>query len=224
MKKILFFVLMLMLLFGSVTAVGAEELYGPEISPAEQGEVAGEASAPATDEGAAEGENEDMWFVQAKAWLGEHFSGLLVSISALLLALPKVGGVALLAKGLGALRSYIDDKKNPNSIYNVMARQGDAIVAFMNKMSPLLISLEASLTAIAEGKVTQDGMRSALLAVEESVELMAKEFNDLISISPEISQKVRTQMEEDFMAAKQHLHKTVREALGNDTANGKTDP
>ena len=203
-----------------ITALAAEAVQGPEI-PTET--VTGTEGGA---EGAAESEN---WFETAKAWVVENASGIIVSLFSLYLACPKVGGIAALIKigrdvkqVLTALKKYIDDKNNPDSLGNKISLQGDTWVKFMNDLKPKLDALELGLAKLEKARVNGEQLRTALLAVEESVELMAKEFNDLISISTTISAKQKANMEAEFMSAKNHLHATVKEALTNDAQDKKT--
>ncbi len=194
-----------------------------EIAPVEGGDVTGIIDAP-VEETATEGEETDEgWFYEAKEWCAVNFSGIITVLAAIYALLPKYGGVAAILKvvrdvsgGLKALKQYMDDKNNPDSIYNVMARQGDAISKFMNDIAPVLEKLEVGLEKIGHAAISQDKLRAVLLAVEEGEELMAKEFSDLLSCSTTISQKHKAEFEEAYLEARQHLKVSVKEALDDD--------
>lgn len=178
----------------------------------------------------------ESWFGQFKMWVGENFSGLAVALAAIWAVIPKVGGVSMITKSLRkivalfvALKTYIDDANNENSLYNVMKRQGDKLSQFMNDMAPLMEKLELDKQATV--KLSEDlelalarigKMGGVLGAVEESLELMASEFSDLISISTTISHKKKAEMEAAWIAKIEHLRNTVKEAT-NDGQGEKTD-
>lgn len=224
MKKYIITLLIFILLLAVPLAARAAEAYGPENSAAEGVKAVGEGTAPETEEPLPAGEDAgENWFESAKAWCSQYAPSVAVGLAALYAILPKIGGVAMVLKGLdkvtglfALLKTYIADEKNENSIYNVLKRQGDTVTRFMNDMYPKIEALESKLSALDAANMESGKLRAALLAVEESVELMAKEFSDLISISTTVSQKRKATMEEDFMRAKEHLHTTVKEALGND--------
>lgn len=183
-----------------------------------------------------EQEISESWFGQFKTWVGENFSGLAVALVAIWSVIPKVGGVSMVTKSLRkivalfvALKTYIDDANNENSLYNVMKRQGDKLSQFMNDMAPLMEKLELDKQATV--KLTEDlelalarigKMGGVLGAVEESLELMASEFSDLISISTTISHKKKAEMEAAWIAKIEHLRNAVKEAT-NDGQGEKTD-
>lgn len=185
---------------------------------------------------AGEQEISESWFGQFKTWVGENFSGLTVALAAIWAVIPKVGGVSMVLKALrkiallfAALKTYIDDANNENSLYNVMKRQGDKLSQFMNDMAPLMEKLEldkratVKLTEELELALTRiDKMGGVLGAVEESLELMASEFSDLISISTTISHKKKAEMEAAWLAKIEHLRNTVKEAT-NDGQSEKAD-
>ena len=190
----------------------------------------------ATEAAAGEQVISESWFGQFKTWVGENFSGLAVALAAIWAVLPKVGGVPMVLKLLrkivvmfAALKAYMDDANNENSLYNVMKRQGDKLSQFMNDMAPLMEKLELDKQATVKlsddlekalGRI--DKMGGVLGAVEESLELMASEFSDLISISTTISHKKKAEMEAAWLAKIEHLRNTVKEAT-NDGQGEKTD-
>jgi hypothetical protein len=173
---------------------------------------------------------EQSWFAEVKTWAAENFSGLAVALAAIWAVIPKVGGIAVLIKWFAkiaalfaALKTYIDDQGNENSIYNVMKRQGDAISKFMNDMAPALETLTEDKKAteeltqrLAAAMALVTKQRGMFLAIEEAVELMAAEFSDLISISTTISQKKKAELEQKWMDAEARLRAAVKEAAGND--------
>lgn len=185
---------------------------------------------------AGEQEISESWFGQFKTWVGENLSGLAVALAAIWAVIPKVGGVSMVTKSLRkivalfvALKTYIDDANNENSLYNVMKRQGDKLSQFMNDMAPLMEKLEldkqatVKLSADLELALARIGKMGGVLgAVEESLELMASEFSDLISISTTISHKKKAEMEAAWIAKIEHLRNTVKEAT-NDGQGEKTD-
>lgn len=224
MKKCLVFFVICALLFTFVLAVGAEAeneaTEGGELVPAPVDGVSGENAA---------GENyaSESWFAEAKEWISEHFSGLLVSLVALWTACPKIGGIALIrkrVKGLTALvaavKFVVADEKNEKSVLNTMKSMCMRFDEFTGKLAPVLENLQTRLSVIDDlaadlkaGKLTEEKLKNVLIAVEEGQELMAKEFNDLISTSTTISAKTKADMEAAFMAAREHLHATVKEAV-----------
>lgn len=223
MKKY-FVVLLAALLLMALPIAAYATTEGGEIAATEGVEVIGpvvdgeSAEMPTGEKYASEG-----WFAGAKAWLSQNFSGLAVAIAALYAVFPKWGGIAALSKiiksalvVIAAFKKYMDDQSNPNSIYNVMARQGDAMSKFMNDLAPVLQRLQEGIAKVEAASKSQDKLSAVLLAVEEAEELMAKEFSDLISISTTISQKHKAELEEAFLKARAHLHVTVKEALGDD--------
>ena len=224
MKKYLIALIALLLLIAlPVTALAAEamEAENADLPPAENANTSAEPPS-------AEGAVAESFFTQAKEWLAEHGSGLIVSLVSLYMACPKIGGVAAILKVvremrgfLEDLKKYLNDKKNPDSLGNKISAQGDVWVRFMNELMPKMEALERGLALMEQNLVSGAQWRNALLAVEESVELMAKEFNDLISISTTVSPKQKAIMEADFMAAKEHLHQTVKGALGVDEQGQK---
>lgn len=183
-----------------------------------------------------EQEISESWFGQFKTWVGENFSGLTVALAAIWAVIPKVGGVSMVLKALRkiallftALKTYIDDANNENSLYNVMKRQGDKLSQFMNDMAPLMEKLELDKQATVKlsedlelALARIDKMGGVLCAVEESLELMASEFSDLISISTTISHKKKAEMEAAWLAKIEHLRNTVKEAT-NDGQSEKAD-
>lgn len=219
-----FIVLLAAVLLMALPIVACATTEGGEIAATEGVEIAG----PVLDGGAEEnaaGEEyaSEGWFYEAKEWLSANFSGIITAIAALYAVFPKWGGIAALLKGvrsvaavISAFKKYMDDQNNPDSIYNVMKRQGNTLSSFMNDLAPVLASLEAGLAKIEAASQSQDKLRAVLLAVEEAEELMAKEFSDLISISTTISQKHKAELEEAFLKAKEHLRETVKEALDDD--------
>ncbi|MBE6689844.1 MAG: hypothetical protein E7590_01000 [Ruminococcaceae bacterium] len=227
MKKYLIaFAVALLLLALPITALAAEAVEGPEIPPELATDTEGVVAAGDGAENATEDEN---WFETAKEFVMENASGIIVSLFSLYMAFPKVGGIAALIAILrdvrlmmSALKKGIDDKSNPDSIGNKLSLQGDAWVRFMNDLAPKLDALEEGLAELKASRISAERQRAALLAVEEGVELMAKEFNDLISISTGISAKQKANMEEEFMVAKAHLHLAVKEALEGDEQVEKT--
>ena len=91
MKKCIAVLMVFLLLLAFVLAVGAAE--------AENGAVeGGEAVAAPVDGGVEETPTDenyasDNWFATAKAWAGEHFSGIVVALSAIYAVFPKWGGL-----------------------------------------------------------------------------------------------------------------------------------
>lgn len=229
MKKCIAFFMIFALLLTFALAVGAEA--ENELVDGEESE--GGVLTPPTEEAPAEeSETDDSWASQAMDWVVEHYAGLIVSLAAIWAVIPKVGGIAMLVSVLAkvaalftVLKKYIDDDGNENSIYNVMKRQGQIIAAFMNDMAPILQELH-------EGKRSTDELKAELLAasnviakqkgiflaVEEAVELMAAEFNDLISISTTISAKKKAELEQKWMDAEAHLRNAVKEATNEQTS------
>ena len=220
MKKCLIVFMVFALLLTFVLAVGATtstEVATVEVATGEQ-------------------EISESWFGQFKTWVSKNFSGLAVALVAIWSVIPKVGGVPMILKALrkivvlfAALKAYIDDANNENSLYNVLKRQGDKLSQFMNDMAPLMEKLELDKQATI--KLTKDlelalvrigKMGGVLGAVEESLELMASEFSDLISISTTISHKKKAEMESAWLAKIEHLRNTVKEAT-NDGQGEKTD-
>ena len=220
MKKCLIVFMVFALLLTFVLAVGATTSIDVATVEATTGEQ----------------EISESWFGQFKTWVGENFSGLAVALAAIWAVIPKVGGVSMVTKSLRkivalfvALKTYIDDANNENSLYNVMKRQGDKLSQFMNDMAPLMEKLELDKQATV--KLTEDlelalarigKMGGVLGAVEESLELMASEFSDLISISTTISHKKKAEMEAAWLAKIEHLRNTVKEAT-NDGQSEKAD-
>ncbi len=186
--------------------------------------------APAAENAVEGAETDEGWFYEAKEWLAANFSGVTIVLAAIYALLPKYGGVAAILKvvrsvsaGLTALKEYMDDKKNPNSIYNVLSRQGDVLKKFMNDLAPVLERLDLGIAKIDQAATSQDKLRAVLLAVEEGEELMAKEFSDLLSCSTTISQKHKAAFEESYLAARNHLKVAVKEALDDDGQKEKAD-
>lgn len=201
-----------------------------EIAPVEGEDVTGAVIDTPVEENALEGtETDEGWFYEAKEWCAVNFSGIITVLAAIYALLPKYGGVAAILKvvrevsgGLKAFKQYMDDKNNPNSIYNVMARQGDAISKFMNDIAPVLEKLKVGLEKIDRAATSQDKLRAVLFAVEECNELMAKEFSDLLSCSTTISQKHKAEFEESYLEARQHLKASVKEATDDDGQKEET--
>lgn len=223
MKKCIAFFMIFALLLTFVLVVGAEAENEPVAGEDAEGEVL---TPPVEEVPVDEPETDEGWASQAMEWVAENYSGLAVALAALWAVIPKVGGIAMLVRMLAkvaalftVLKKYIDDEGNENSIYNVMKRQGQTIAAFMNDMAPLLQELR-------EGKLSTDELKAELLAardviakqqgfflaVEEAVELMAAEFNDLISISTTISAKKKAELEQKWLDAEAHLRNAVKEA------------
>lgn len=227
MKKYIAVFMVFALLLTFVLVVGATEV---ENAATEGGEVVTAPVEGASGENAAD-ENyaSENWFVEVKAWIAENFSGLVVALAALYAIFPKWGGLWVVVRALKkvaslftALKVYIDDEQNKNSIYNVLKRQGDTMTKFMNDMAPALNTLrrdkestEALKKELMEAKRMIELQKSVFLAVEEAVELMAAEFNDLISISTTVSQKKKTELEQKWLDAEEHLRKSVKEATGH---------
>lgn len=171
----------------------------------------------------------DTWADEAKMWIGEHFAGIVTALAALYAVLPKYGGIAAVVgvvrsarNAIAAFGTYIDDKKNPNSIYNVLDRMGGLLGKFMGDASAIFERLEAQLVAMNEGKVDAKKLCEVMMAVEESTELMGKEFAKLLSISTTVPLGIKSEMEKEFMAAQEHLHCRVKGALGDDGQKEET--
>lgn len=214
-------------------AVSAQE---GEISPTEGDTAKGEETLTEGEESATgqdyAGEN---LFSEVMNWASEHFSGIILSLGAIWAVLPKIGGVAKLkgllttvVAALLAMKSYMDDEKNPKSVYNVLKRQGDAISKFMNTMAPYLERLDRegdTVKEIGEALAAFNGelrkIRAVLIAEEESHELEAKVFNDLISISTTVSEKQKAEMERQWMEGASKVKKAVEEAISSDGQNQK---
>ncbi len=240
MKKYLVTLVVFLLLLALPLTVYAAEAATPETgenAATETTALAGDGIASADNESAAGEEYaSDNWFTEAKEWVSEHFSGLAVALSALYMIVPKVGGVSLILKAIktlialmSALKLLLNDKENPDSVMNTLNRIGDKLCTFMADTAPSLEKLAAGFDSVHKlidelktGKVTEEKIKNALLAVEEGEELMAQLFSDLISISTTIPHKVKAEMEEKWLVAKAHLHATVKEALhdgqGKETA------
>lgn len=223
MKKCIAVFMVFALLMVLVLSVGAaaenEAVLPDEGEGAITGDVIGEGTVNADSA-------EQSWFAEVKTWVAENFSGLAVALAALYTVFPKWGGLWVAVGALkkvaalfAALKAYIDDVNNENSIYNVLKRQGNSLKAFMNDMAPLLEKLELDKQATVKLESTLEKallrvekMGGALGAVEEALELMASEFSDLISISTTVSQKRKAEMEADWMDKIEHLRNTVKEA------------
>ncbi len=171
----------------------------------------------------------DTWAQEAKAWISEHFAGIVTALAAIYAVLPKYGGIAAVVgvvrsarAAIAAFGTYIDDKKNPNSIYNVLDRMGGLLGKFMGDTSSILERLEVQLTAMNEGKADAAKLCDVMMAVEESTELMGKEFAKLLSISTTVPIGIKNEMEKEFMAAQEHLHNSVKGALGDDGQKEET--
>ena len=224
MKKCFAVFMVFALLLTLVLTVGAIEA---ENGAAEGGELVTAPVGGTSEENAAD-ENyaSENWFSGVKTWIAENFSGLAVALAALYAVFPKWGGLWVAVGALkkveawfAALKVYIDDVNNENSLYNVFKRQGNILSAFMNDMAPLLEKLEVDKQATVKLESTLqkallrvEKMGGVLGAVEEALELMASEFSDLISISTTVSAKQKAQMEADWMAKIEHLRNTVKEA------------
>lgn len=204
----------------SASEIEAQEPFGSSV----------EVSATATEENATEAENGgNTWAQDAKEWVGEHFAGIVTAIAALYALLPKYGGIAAVVGVLRSARaaivsfgSYIDDKKNPNSIFNVLDRMGSMLGEFMNGTASVLERLESKLAEMDDGKIDAAKLCALMMAVEESTELMGKEFAKLLSISTTVPISIKNEMEKEFMLAQEHLHNSVKGALNNDGQKEET--
>lgn len=222
MKKYLVTLMVFLLLLALPLTVFAAEQLAPETG--ESATVDGAAEG-ATGEGMPSG----SWFTEAKEWVSKYFSGFAVALAALYMIIPKVGGVSLILESLKklnalfiALKFLLNDKENPDSVMNTLNRIGNKLCTFMADTAPTLEKLAGALDSVQKlieelktGKVTEENIKNALLAVEEGEELMAQLFSDLISISTTIPHKTKAEMEEKWLVAKAHLHATVKEALND---------
>ena len=175
-------------------------------------------------------ETDEGWFYEAKEWVISNFSGIITVIVGIYAMFPKYGGIAALIKvvrnvsvALAALKKYIDDKNNPDSLYNILDRMGKNLSTFLSDTAPVLDRLEESIEKIYRASLSQEKLRAALLAVEAGEELMAKEFSDLLSCSTTISQKHKAEFEEAYLSAKAQLKEAVKEAIGDDGQSEKAD-
>ena len=228
MKKYLVALVAFLLVMALAVTVYATET--TENAPVEGvEETAGASPRPTEESAAGEEYASDNWFAEVKDFVAEHFSGLAVSLSALYMIIPKVGGVSLILKAVKALialmsslKLLLSDKENPDSVMNTLNRIGDKLCTFMadtaptlEKLATALDTVQALIEELKTGKVTEEKVKNALLAVEEGEELMAQLFSDLISISTTIPHKTKAEMEEKWLVAKAHLHATVKEALND---------
>jgi hypothetical protein len=197
---------------------------------ASEGEVGGVVDAPLNETPAEGAETDEGWFYEAKEWVMINFSGIITVIVGVYAMFPKYGGIAALIRvvrnvsiALAALKKYIDDKNNPDSIYNVLDRMGGNLSDFLSDTAPVLDRLEQSIEKIENASLSQDKLCAALLAVVAGEELMAKEFSDLLSCSTTISQKHKAEFEEAYLAARAQLKAAVKEAIGDDKQSEKAD-
>ena len=197
---------------------------------ASEGEVGGVVDAPPNETPVEGTETDEGLFYEAKEWVMINFSGIITVIVGIYAMFPKYGGIAALIRvvrnvsiALAALKKYIDDKNNPDSIYNVLDRMGGNLSEFLSDTAPVLDRLEQSIEKIEDASLSQDKLCAALLAVEAGEELMAKEFSDLLSCSTTISQKHKAEFEEAYLAARAKLKAAVKEAIGDDKQSEKAD-
>lgn len=227
MKKYLIVLLVAVLIAMAPLAAFATTENEPVAS---EGEVGAIIDGPADETPAEATETDEGWFYEAKEWMALNFSGIVTVILGIYAMLPKYGGVAALLKvvkavsaGLAALKEYIDDKNNPNSIYNVMNRMGGNLSKFLTDMAPVMERIENGIAKVEDVGTLLEKLRAALIAVEAGEELMAKEFSDLLSCSTTISQKHKAEFEEAYLAARAQLKAAVKEALDDDGQKEKAD-
>ena len=237
MKKYIVALAVLLLVLALPLSVFAADVVQPENTALDGAENGGALTDGENGSDAAVEEYADGgWLESAKAWVLENLSGIVLSVFGIYLAIPKVGGIAMvksllltLATLVGAVKKYIDDEKNPNSLVNKLDKLGGLLVEYMNKQEQdgavsqeLMSEVRSALAGVCEKQRSDEQMRSVLLAVEEGLELMATEFSDLISISTTITQKKKAEYESEWMKRISHLRETVKGALEHDEQAEKT--
>lgn len=194
MKKI-FFAMIFALLIASlfVLRVCAEE--PPALETVGEIEAEAPAEEPATSA-------EKSIAQQAADWLGANFEKIIVALASLYAVFPKVGLIPLLMSAINKFKQYIDDKNNPNSIYNVLSANATTVSKFMTDFAPIIEEMKSGNASVAETlkkvQAEKEQANAALLACQQSMRLMAKELNDLISCSTTISAKTKAQIETEW--------------------------
>ena len=207
MKKTLFaLIFSIFVLSALVVPAFAEEIPQTEITVAEE-----------TAEQTAEDTPAKSVAQQAADWLGANFDKIIVALASLYAVFPKVGAIPLLMNAINKFKQYIDDKSNPNSIYNVLSANATTISKFMTDFAPIIEEMKNGNASVAETlkkvQAEKEQANAALLACQQSMRLMAKELNDLISCSTTISAKTKAQIETEW----RQEETKIAAMLGGDT-------
>lgn len=135
-----------------------------------------------------------------------HLPGIITALTALYAFFPRVGGIAALVRALSGIKTYFDDESNKQSVYNVLSGSADAVSTFMNDVYPLLKRLEEECEALpqigaylTEKKEEAERLRAFLSLSVRATALMAKQFNDLISVSTTLTQKQKAAFEAEWL-------------------------
>lgn len=192
MKKIIFIAVIFAVIFAAFAIPVCAEDKGVSLAGGEIAEIAPQLP-----------ENPEKSVAQqASDWIGANFEKIIVALSALYAVFPKFGLIPLLMSAINKFKQYIDDKNNPNSIYNVLSANATTISKFMTDFAPIIDEMKEGNASVAETlkkvQAEKEQANAALIACQQSMRLMAKELNDLVSCSTTISAKTKARLETEW--------------------------
>lgn len=128
-------------------------------------------------------EEEEPWTHQAVDYIKEHLASIITALVSIYAVFPKWGGIAKLIAAFTAVKTYFDDKKNKNSVANILSGNADAISKFMNDVYPMIKEITDGKTTISElikelreNKEKQEKTEEALDACKNAMNMMCQEI------------------------------------------------
>ena len=139
---------------------------------------------------------------QAGEWIAKYSEKIVVIIAAVYAVFPKFGLLPILINAISKINSHFN-KNDPESFQNILIANANTISAFMNDISPIIEDIKAGNKNAKEVfdavLAEKEKANAAISACQQSIILMAKQLNDLISCSTTISAKTKAQFENEWL-------------------------
>lgn len=167
----------------------------------------------------AETEDNGTWFDEAWDFVKQNCESIIVILSAIYVALPKYGGIAKLIALVKSVKYFFDDKNNKKSVYNVMAGTADAVTAFMTQYADKIDKLERFIPYLAQlekfmgdSKEEKEQIITTVTALTTALDLIAKQCNTLVSISPNATARDKELFDEEWVRDRKKLNAAIEAA------------
>lgn len=191
MKKILFIAFAVILSIALFVPVFAEE----------QGEIITVVQTPEDTQEMLETAEKSL-AEQAGEWISEYAEKIVIILAAIYAVFPKFGLLPILINAISKINSHFN-KNDPESFQNVLISNANTISAFMNDISPIIEDIKSgnkNAQEVLESVLAEkEKANAAISACQQSIILMAKQLNDLISCSTTISPKTKAQFENEWL-------------------------